>query len=54
MQKSEPRVNLTLIIRANKVYELKAGTIGTIEVLAPLESNSKVDSTSHYRKSTKL
>ena len=29
MHKSELRVNLTLITRANKVYELKAGATGT-------------------------
>ena len=29
MLKSKPRVNPTLIIRANKVYELRVGTIGT-------------------------
>ena len=29
MYKSEPRANQTLIIHANKVYELKAGTTET-------------------------
>ena len=29
MHKSEPKANPTLITYANKVYELKAGTIGT-------------------------
>ena len=30
------------------------GPLGPIGVLVPLESNSKVDSTFHYRKSTEL
>ena len=46
MHKSEPIANLTLITHVNKVYELKARTI---EVLAPLESNYEVNSTSYYR-----
>ena len=29
MHKSEPRVNPTLVTHANKVYELRARTIGT-------------------------
>ena len=29
MHKNEPKVNLTLIIRVNKVYELRVGTIRT-------------------------
>ena len=31
MCKSEPRVNPTLINRANKVYELKQGPLGPIK-----------------------
>ena len=47
MHKSEPRDNSTFIIHANKVYELRAGTIGTYRVLAPSESNYEVDSVSY-------
>ena len=54
MHKSEPKANPTLITYANKVYELKARTTKTIGVLAPLESNSEVDSTSHYKESIEL
>ena len=54
MYKSEPKSNLTLITCANKVYEFKVGTIRPIGVLAPLESNFKVDLTSYYRESTTL
>ena len=54
MHKSEPRANPTLITHANKVYELRAGPLGPIGILAFLESNSKVDSTSHYKESIKL
>ena len=32
----------------------KRGPLGPIGVLVPLESNFKVDSTSHYRESTTL
>ena len=52
--KNEPSVNPTLINHANKVHELERGLLGLIGVLAPSEFNSKVDSISHYRKSTKL
>ena len=54
MHKSEPKVNLTLITRTNKAFELKTGTTGPIRVLAPLESIFKVYSTSHYKESTEL
>ena len=54
MHKSEPKANPTLITYANKVYELKARTTKTIGVLAPLESNSEVVSTSHYKESIEL
>ena len=53
MHKTEPKVNSTLITRANKVYELKVRTIGTIVVL-DVKFNSEVDLTSHYRESTAL
>ena len=32
----------------------KQGPLGSIGVLAPLESNFEIDSTSHYRESTAL
>ena len=32
----------------------KQGPLGPIGILAPLESNFKVDSTSHYRESVEL
>ena len=36
MHKSEPKANMTLITDANKVYELRVGTIGTpIGIFAP-------------------
>ena len=35
MHKSEPRVKLTLIIHANKVYEFELGPLEPIRVLAP-------------------
>ena len=54
MHISELRANLTLIIQANKVYELKARTIGPIGVIAPSKFNYEVDLTSHYRESTEL
>ena len=54
MHISELRANLTLIIQANKVYELKARTIGPIGVLAPSKFNYEVDLTSHSKKSTEL
>ena len=54
MHKSEPKTSPTLITRANKVYELMWGLLEPIGVLAPLESNSEVDSTSHYRVSNEL
>ena len=47
MHKSEPRDNSTFIIHANKVYELRAGTIGTHRVLAPSEYNYEVDLVSY-------
>ena len=53
MHKSELKTHPTLISHANKEYELKVGTIGTyrntIESQHPLELNSKIDSTSHYK-----
>ena len=52
--KNEPRVNPTLINRANKVHELERGLVGPIRVLAPSKFNFEVDPTSHYRKSTEL
>ena len=54
MYKSELKANPILIIHANKVYELRVGLLGPTGILAPSESNSKVDSTSHYRESTEL
>ena len=33
---------------------LEQGQVGSIGVLTPLESNSKVDLTSHYRESIEL
>ena len=54
MHKSEPRANLILINSANKVYELERGSLGPIRVLTFSESNSKVTSTSHYKKSIEL
>ena len=46
---SEPRASPTFINATIMVFELKAWTIRAIEVLAPLESNSEIDSTSYYR-----
>ena len=37
MHKSEPRVNPSLITHANKVYELKARTIGTYKNIGSLK-----------------
>ena len=54
MHKSEPRANLTLIIYANRYMSSEWGPLGPIGVLAPLKSNSKVDSTSYYRESTEV
>ena len=54
MHKSEPRANPTFITHAGKVYELKVGPLEPIGILAPSESNSKVDSTSHYKESIEL
>ena len=54
MHKNEPKANLTLITHANKVYELKEGPLGLIGILAPLESNSEVDSKSYYRESIEI
>ena len=54
MYNSEPRVILTLITHANKVFELEWEPLGPIGVLDPLESNFEVDSTSHYNKLAKL
>ena len=36
MDKSEPRLNSTIITYDNKVYELKAGTIGTYKSISSL------------------
>ena len=36
MHKNETRANPTLITHANKVYELKAGTIGTYKNIGSL------------------
>ena len=36
MHKSEPKVNLILLIHAYKVYELKVGTIGTYRSIGSL------------------
>ena len=54
MYNSEPRVILTLITHANKVFELEWEPLGPIGVLAPSDSNSEVDSTSHYQELAKL
>ena len=37
-----------------RYMSLKQGPLGPIGILTPLESNSKVDSTSHYRESIEL
>ena len=50
MQKSEPITNLTFTIYDIKVYELRVGTTK----LDISESNSKVDSISHYRELTEF
>ena len=47
MHKSEPRANLTLINYVFMVYE----PLRPIGVQVPLESDSKVNSTSHYGES---
>ena len=55
MHKSERRANQTFLTYANKVYmSLEQGPQRPIGILAPSESNSKVDSTSHYKESIKL
>ena len=54
MHKSEPKANPTLITHANKVYELKAKTIGTNEALTSSKSNFEVDLTSYYKELAKL
>ena len=43
---SEPRANPTFINPTVMIFELKTSTIRAIGVLAPLESNSEIDSTS--------
>ena len=54
MHKSEPKTNPTLTKHASKVYEPKRRSLGPIWVLAPLESNYEVDSTSYYKKLIEL
>ena len=54
MHKSELKIHPVLISHANKEDKLRAGTNGPIWVMAPLESNFEIDSTSHYRDSMAL
>ena len=54
IRKSEPKANPTLITHANKVYELKAKTIGTNEALTSSKYNFEVDLTSYYKELAKI
>ena len=52
MHKSELKTHPTLINYAIKEYKLRVWTTRPIGASIPLESNSEIDSTSHYGEST--
>ena len=54
MHKSELRANPNLTNHASKVYKVQWRPLRRRRILDPLKSNSKVDSTSYYKESTKL